>query len=179
MNKSPELSLYSAVADGDLGAVERLLGQGIDPKVMKSPEGGFARPLVALAAFYGRIDVLRLLMAAAPGFGLNEALRDVSVVEDDAVAAECAALVLAAGASPTHDDSVAMRWAAVRGQRAVVRALVEAGASLDSLDDAVQWADEHFITLGRRKRVAGTVAWAKATFGGGRSVGQELLALGA
>jgi hypothetical protein len=160
--------LRRAVTAGNFTQVTSLLARGADPRAMESAEGTYARSLVATAAFYGRVEVLRVLLSFAPGFDLNQALCDASVplkVEEGADSGACIALLLAAGADPCHEKSLPLRWATVRGNRAAMCALHAAGSSLSSLDDAVLWAEDHFNSTANRNEVLNTARWGKAHLG--------------
>ena len=126
-----ELTIWEAAASGDLRTVQRLLELQPDVALAYGPDGFTA---MHLAAFFGRADVVRALLAH--GADANSVAQNQSRVTPlhSAVAGrhlDCVTDLLAAGARPNVTQAggfTPLHNAAEHGDRQIYDALVAAGA---------------------------------------------------
>lgn len=141
--------LFAAAARGDAAGIARLLAQGADVKA----RDGHQRTALHVAAHGGHKDAVRALVA---GGGDPRALDlqrydiiTIAAVRDDEAMVR---LAIALGADPkaitSPYDGTALIAAAHLGHDGVVRALIEAGAPLDHVNNLHWTALIESIVLG-------------------------------
>ncbi|MEM8960295.1 MAG: ankyrin repeat domain-containing protein [Acidobacteriota bacterium] len=97
--------LFAAIADGDVGEVRRLLGQGVDLEVTSARHEDHTPLLLALAQRDTTITALLLEHGADPS---NEASGPLAPIHQACDSTPCLRLLLAAGVDPnrTMEDAV-------------------------------------------------------------------------
>ena len=131
-----ELNLYEASALGRPGRLKTILGQS-RVRVNEANAEGFT-PL-GLAAFFGHVDAVKVLMEHGAAVGETDRSRFANTALDAAVAASHADVVrtlLAAGAPVNVRDSAdftPLHKAAQTGNLEIARMLLERGADVNAL----------------------------------------------
>lgn len=127
-------ALRAAVEDGDAAGAHDALAAGASPDALDR----YRRPIPALAARTGRVEMLELLIAAGADVDAPDPIGYTALMEaarEGHVA--CVRLLLESGADPNHvsDESglalTPLHLGAIGGNVEVVEALMEAGANPD------------------------------------------------
>ncbi|MGO4403458.1 ankyrin repeat domain-containing protein [Bosea sp. RAF48] len=141
--------LHAAAVTGNAAAIRQLAAAGSD---LDARDGNGRTPL-HVAAFQGRAEAARLLIASGAKPGLLDDQRydavTIAAVRDDVPMVKA---LLASGASAklitSRYDGTALIAAAHLGHDRVVRALIEAGAPLDHINNLGWTALMESVVLG-------------------------------
>jgi len=133
LERTPEdaLTLHEAAATGNARRLKTILGQS--PVRMNAPNSEGFTPL-ALAAFFGHLDAVKVLLESGADVNLRGPSRFANTALDAAVVGGSAQVVrtlLAARGDPTarsEGNYTPLHKAAAHGDAEIVRLLLEAGA---------------------------------------------------
>lgn len=140
LERTPEdaLSLHEAAATGNARRLKTILGQS-RVRVNASNSEGFT-PL-ALAAFFGHLDAVKVLLESGADVNLRGPSRFANTALDAAVvggSAEVVRTLLAARGDPTarsEGNYTPLHKAAAHGNLEIVRMLLDAGANPEAIRD--------------------------------------------
>jgi ankyrin repeat protein len=133
-------ALHWAAYNNDLGAVKRLLSEGLDPNL----ENRFGVTPLHEAATVGNAAILAAMLDAGgdanAAFGEGETVLMTAARAGDVASVQ---LLLAHGGKPNATESwhgqTALMWAAIENHADVVQLLVEAGAEVDRASTKHDW----------------------------------------